>query len=418
MPTYVKTGYWEKKHKGFKDWLNLDKFVEQYLSTEGTTSFPILQTDTLNISGKIANSLLIGANYNTPDINTTNLVFPELEHINGLYDTASNFNGNNHYNFKHLSFPKLKYLDWEDIINEGSWGNNQFIITEFYNLRTIDLSNVNSGQYYITNNQNLTILNLGVGIHNLGWVTYDGDPYEAYSYTSYQIYSNQALSSIIFHQNDYHLNGDSGGIIINTSGGNDNCNIDASQIIVMSAELVGNLIHIEDFKELVYGDFYISGTSNITLNFPKAKNLRLNVDSDTSNPNLISLNFPIVQELSLSVVGYNDVIDILPIITIPDSCIYLSLGNIVNNPLLTDIVNLSHVTYLSSYGDGLYLGGNAFIQSCVDAILAKAVEMLNPDINTIFGTIDVGDGTNATPSAAGLINVGILTAAGTTVFHN
>ena len=28
MPTFIKTGFWEKARKGYKEWLNLDQFVE------------------------------------------------------------------------------------------------------------------------------------------------------------------------------------------------------------------------------------------------------------------------------------------------------------------------------------------------------------------------------------------------------
>ena len=29
MPTWIKTGFWEKKSKGFKDWLNLDNLISE-----------------------------------------------------------------------------------------------------------------------------------------------------------------------------------------------------------------------------------------------------------------------------------------------------------------------------------------------------------------------------------------------------
>ena len=33
MPTFIKTGFWEKTRKGYKEWLNLDQFVESKVPT-------------------------------------------------------------------------------------------------------------------------------------------------------------------------------------------------------------------------------------------------------------------------------------------------------------------------------------------------------------------------------------------------
>lgn len=33
MPTFIKSGYWEKLEKGFKNYLNLDKLIRDVIGT-------------------------------------------------------------------------------------------------------------------------------------------------------------------------------------------------------------------------------------------------------------------------------------------------------------------------------------------------------------------------------------------------
>lgn len=38
MPTFIKTGFWEKRTKGFKDWLNLDELIKSIIPSSSLTN--------------------------------------------------------------------------------------------------------------------------------------------------------------------------------------------------------------------------------------------------------------------------------------------------------------------------------------------------------------------------------------------
>ena len=38
MPTFIKSGYWEKKARSFKGWLNLDDLISDVITTTPTTT--------------------------------------------------------------------------------------------------------------------------------------------------------------------------------------------------------------------------------------------------------------------------------------------------------------------------------------------------------------------------------------------
>ena len=38
MPTFIKTGFWEKTRKGYKEWLNLDELIESKIPTTTSTT--------------------------------------------------------------------------------------------------------------------------------------------------------------------------------------------------------------------------------------------------------------------------------------------------------------------------------------------------------------------------------------------
>jgi len=60
MPTFIKTGYWEKVQKGYKGWLNLDDLIGSSIGT-GTTNFipKYVGPNTLGNSNISATSSLI-----------------------------------------------------------------------------------------------------------------------------------------------------------------------------------------------------------------------------------------------------------------------------------------------------------------------------------------------------------------------
>lgn len=52
MPTFIKTGFWEKAKKGYKEWLNLDELIKSLIPTSSSvssvTGFGVDNTDPLN----------------------------------------------------------------------------------------------------------------------------------------------------------------------------------------------------------------------------------------------------------------------------------------------------------------------------------------------------------------------------------
>jgi hypothetical protein len=46
MPTYIKTGFWEKARKGYKEWLNLDQFIESKIPVPTYKVYTALLTQT------------------------------------------------------------------------------------------------------------------------------------------------------------------------------------------------------------------------------------------------------------------------------------------------------------------------------------------------------------------------------------
>lgn len=66
MPTFIKTGFWEKAKKGYKEWLNLDELIQSLIPTSGTvssvTGFGVDNTDPSNpIVNKFTTSLNLTA---------------------------------------------------------------------------------------------------------------------------------------------------------------------------------------------------------------------------------------------------------------------------------------------------------------------------------------------------------------------
>jgi len=46
MPTFIKTGFWEKARKGYKEWLNLDQFIESKIPVPTYKVYTALLTQT------------------------------------------------------------------------------------------------------------------------------------------------------------------------------------------------------------------------------------------------------------------------------------------------------------------------------------------------------------------------------------
>jgi hypothetical protein len=424
MPHYIKTGYWDKKSQINKDALNLDAFVDTQITAKGYSDIPIVQPETLNISGKIGNTLNLGAYYNTPNIDTINLIFYELESFTNrsvscnIQGTSGTYSGN--YRFNTLSFPKLKRMDWHywDVDpNISDYGNSQLLISYCSNLLTLNIPLLQTGTIYVQNNTSLTDINVGIGIIDLkNPYAFPGDSYTATSYINIDS-TNTALQNVTLFPTTPSFDYGYGFITINSLVTSPTVNIDASKMAGLSVESTGN-IYFQDFTELKYGGLTIRGLKNSVLNFPKAITLYLNIISYVPGvgDNLTTINFPVVETLSLNVLKLTNEVPDTITITIPDSCTILYLGNF-STSVLVDIINLSHVTRLYGSDASVNFYNCLLTQSCVDAILAKFAEMI-PLENINFSELDLSGGANAVPSATGLLNVDLLVAAGISVFHN
>jgi hypothetical protein len=84
-----------------------------------------------------------------------------------------------------------------------------------------------------------------------------------------------------------------------------------------------------------------------------------------------------------------------------------------------ETVTIGTIDTLKTFNTGLDLSGQALTQVCVDGILAVFATLDGTNETTLFEqTIDLSGGTNAIPSAAGLISKGIIEANGGTVNVN
>jgi len=66
MPTYIKTGFWEKAKKGYKEWLNLDQLIESKITpTAGYKVYTALltQSDETYWAQATSGDLTVGVTY-------------------------------------------------------------------------------------------------------------------------------------------------------------------------------------------------------------------------------------------------------------------------------------------------------------------------------------------------------------------
>ena len=415
MPTFIKTGFWEKKQKGFRDWLNLDNLIEQYIQPQTASVPPFLNPPTLVINGKETNVINLNAlNTYTPAIYSDSLVFIELETITGNYGGNNNFqniisshNVTNKFYFQNLSFPQLKYLYYFNLGN-NYYNSLEFNINYLLTLKTISIPNALSGGFIISNNSALEDVELGLG----GYVIDENNQIGSY----YDISNNNALKNVIIHNSNQgiNLNGDYGYTYIDVNNCVNIVNIDARKLVTGYVNINGTNYNLQNFEELIEGGVGMYGSTQTSLSFPKGKNLEISLDGSTHTTPINTLDFPIAEVLYIT---FNNIS--LTTINIPNSCTYLYIDFIYNNASLTDVIGLSNVQYLD--GQVINLTNNALTQSSVDAVLAKVVDMLNlvdPNYNFQIISVDLSGGTNSTPSAAGIANANILIAAGLTIAYN
>jgi len=194
MPTFIKTGFWEKLSDGYRGWLNLDDLIRSLMPTSSSAiSFPIVQsnaiqyiTDTtaINIdfaqypiySDELIFSNLVSVNY---DINFnyvySNAVrFPQLVNVNGLY-----INGGIEEKVNILEFPVIignlnTYLSFQQL-GITTFDLNSLILCNGISLyscnslTTVDLSNLTSANGLTFSNCDLlTTIDLSSFINIIG----------------------------------------------------------------------------------------------------------------------------------------------------------------------------------------------------------------------------------------------------------
>lgn len=295
MPTFIKTGFWEKVAKGYKGWLNLDDLIISIASTSSASSnFPTVQKET-----EVFNDVTL-AGIDIPDttsIYSTSLLFPNLTNvIDRIYISAGNSN-----NFQLLDFP---------------------------NLETVN------GRFYI-NTSSLRVLNV---------------PKLSFVKNSFFLGYNSVISALTFPS-------------LITLG--DNPYNEAFSIDTCSDILTINLSNLTT----VIGSFQIADSSSLT-----------------------TLNTSSLESVQGSIIITN--------------CPSL---NIINLPNLNTFNPPSEPTFDVS--------NNGLTETCINALLAKLVEIATPNI-TVDLIIKMEGGTNAAPSGQGILDVAILISKGCTVTTN
>jgi hypothetical protein len=195
MPTFIKTGFWEKVAKGYKGWLNLDDLIHSIANTSSSSSsFPTAQKETevfnnVTLAGvSIPAESIIYSNYLlfpnltsiiydihiTPsggDYNFLQLLdFPNLETVNGNVNINSQLRALNipklsfvKHNFQFSNNSIITSLDLPSLITVGNdpYGDGVYI-HDCSDISTINLSNLTTviGLFNIVNLSSLYTINL------------------------------------------------------------------------------------------------------------------------------------------------------------------------------------------------------------------------------------------------------------------
>ncbi len=138
MPHFIKTGFWEKKYQGLKEWLNLDDLIDN----RSHAGFPLIKEETMSFNNTTisiidnnSNNYLIGVkvlrfphlktitNYISMSIpiSMTIVDFPELETSLGPYNDGTmgiDLGIQISVNLTALNFPKLKYANYISIYGD------------------------------------------------------------------------------------------------------------------------------------------------------------------------------------------------------------------------------------------------------------------------------------------------------------
>lgn len=135
MPTFIKTGFWEKVKRAPKEWLNLDKFVEDKINANPP-----------NLGYKVYSALLTQENTNPPsDIvlqNTIGSVYWTYEEAGTYYLNSNGLFTENKVLIFITSPANRNILDYDNAFKQGyqtTWLNeNQIEIISYFNTNAID----------------------------------------------------------------------------------------------------------------------------------------------------------------------------------------------------------------------------------------------------------------------------------------
>lgn len=151
-----------------------------------------------------------------------------------------------------------------------------------------------------------------------------------------------------------------------------------------------------------------TNTSMATLDVQNATAIIADFIAD-GNAALRSISAPLLITIGGQIlIGPNPLLSAVFFPSLVSSALNLTINQ---NPILTSI-NLA--SYVPRNGQNLTMDGNALDEPSVDLVLARAVQ----NAAYVSGNIDLSGGTNEPPSAAGLVNKGILIARGVTVSTN
>lgn len=103
MPTYIKTGFWEKAKKGYKEWLNLDQLIESKVTPPTYKVYTALLSQlgsnaptAIVLENKLDNTVTLSRNsagnysISCADFGDTSKVYVELKNINVLLPQPAN----------------------------------------------------------------------------------------------------------------------------------------------------------------------------------------------------------------------------------------------------------------------------------------------------------------------------------------
>ena len=295
MPTFIKTGFWEKVAKGYKGWLNLDDLISSIASTSSASSnFPTTQKE-------------------TEVFNDVTLAGIDIPSSTSIYSTS-------------LLFPNLTNVIDRIFISPGNSDNFQLL--DFPNLETVN------GRFYI-NTSSLRVLNV---------------PKLSFVKNGFLFYDNSVISALTF-----------------------------SSLITLGDDPYGNAFRMQSCSDIL--------TINLS-NLTTAIGL-FQIDDSSS---LTTLNTSSLESVQGSI-------------------------EIINCPNLNTI-DLSNLNTFSPPTAATFdVSNNGLTETCINALLAKLLEIATPNI-TVDWIIKMEGGTNDAPSGQGILDVATLESKGCTVTTN